>query len=52
MGVNAAGLQSKMTSFKNVLEDLKPSLFRAYNSKFIASMYRPNNKKEAKRWRC
>ena len=22
------------------------------NSKFIASMYRPNNKKEAKRWRC
>ena len=34
MGVNAAGLQSKMTSFKNVLEDLKPSLFFVQETKY------------------
>ena len=27
MGVNAAGLRSKMTSFKNVLSELKPAVF-------------------------
>ena len=34
MGVNAAGLQSKITSFKNVLEDLKPSLFFVQETKY------------------
>ena len=34
MGVNAAGLKSKMTSFKKVLNDLKPEVFFIEETKF------------------
>ena len=34
LGVNAAGLKSKFTSFKKVLEDLKPSVFFMQETKF------------------
>ena len=33
MGVNAAGLRSKLLSFKKVLNDLKPSVFFIEESK-------------------
>ena len=34
LGVNTAGLKSKLTSFKKVLTDLKPSVFFAQETKF------------------
>ena len=34
MGVNTAGLKSKFTSFKKVIQELKPSVFFAQETKF------------------
>ena len=37
MGVNCAGLKSKLLTFKNVLEELKPSVFLLEETKFKES---------------
>ena len=37
LGVNAAGLSSKMSSFKNVLNKLKPSIFFVQETKYKRS---------------
>ena len=34
MGVNSAGLKSKMTSFKKIIDDLKPSVFFLEETKY------------------
>ena len=34
LGVNAAGLKSKLTSFRKVIQDLKPSVFFMQETKF------------------
>ena len=34
LGVNAAGLKSKLTSFKKVLTDLQPSIFFVEETKY------------------